>query len=334
MRAGQLGDTVFATSIIEPLRQRFGPQLSLDLVLKRGLGRLFSHDERIGRTFELAHRNLPIPLNLDKLRVVTHSRRRPYDLAINLETGSLLDDLVRAVRSDEKVGSPYGTTADDRQGEHAVTHLHRFFRSFLAEGNVALATPSLCGAPWEEVSARHSLPRDYIVLNPTNSHFGKRDHRTYRAWPLEHWRQLIRSLVADRSERVVIVGGKGEREYFRHLGPLPAAVLSLAGQTRLDELVTVLSRAKAVVTTDTGPAHLAAAVNAPVVAIFGPSDDRKTGPYATPDNAVHILNARLDCSPCSLTPRIKECPWNRCMHEVTPQQVLDKLAEVLGQYRA
>ncbi len=329
MRAGQLGDTVFATSIIEPLRRRYGDATRIDLVVKQGLADLFRHDDRIGRVFELAHRNLPIPLNLDKCRIVSTSWRHPYDLLVNLETGALLNDLARLVRAAHKVGNPYGGVADDREGEHAVGHLRRIYRTFLSDAELQQAVPTLVGPHLATLAGRLGLPREYLVLNPTNSQFTKRDYRSYRAWPLEHWRELIRTLAARRPESILLVGGQGEQEYFRHLSPLPENVHSLAGRTGLDELITLLAHARAVVTTDTGPAHLAAAVNTPVFAIFGPSDDRKTGPFPTPENDVHILNAHLPCSPCSLTGGIEDCDWNECMHEVTPAQLFAALEELL-----
>jgi ADP-heptose:LPS heptosyltransferase len=91
----------------------------------------------------------------------------------------------------------------------------------------------------------------------------------------------------------------------------------------------VLGSADAVVTTDTGPGHLAAALGTPVAAIFGPSDDRRTGAFPRNEGAVRILNARLGCSPCSLTNRIKKCPLNRCMYEVTPDQVFSTVEDLM-----
>ena len=330
MRAGQLGDTLFATSIIEPLRQCYGDAVRIDFVLKSGMGQLFAYDSRISRTFELAHRNLPAPLNPGKLRVVAAALRQPYDLLVNLETGTLLNDLVLMIRSTRKEGMPFRKVADDRDGEHAVDHLRRMYEFFLPNRCLAAAEPTLFSPPLADVAEKFNLPSEYLVLNPTNSQFTKRDYRSYRAWPLAYWRELIGSLAARRSESIILVGGQGEQEYFRYLAPLPAGVISLAGRTRLDELSSVLAHAKAVITTDTGPSHLAAAVGAPVFAIFGPSDDRKTGPYPTPKNRVHILSARLSCSPCSLTARITECDLNRCMQEVTPPQVLAALDGILG----
>ena len=128
---------------------------------------------------------------------------------------------------------------------------------------------------------------------------------------------------------MVLIGGRSEDTYFRLLEPVPAGVLSLVGRTSLTELVGVLAGAQALVTTDTGPSHLAAAVGTPVLAIFGPSDHRKTGPFATADNLVRILSAGLDCSPCSHTDRIRSCPDNRCMQAVPPKRVVAELASVL-----
>ena len=329
IRAGQLGDTVFATSIIRPLRAAFGPDTVIHWVAKRGMEGLFASDPRIERVFGLAHRNLPLALNRDMLRVVAASWREPYDILVNLEQGRQFLTLVRLVRARAKYGRPFRAVIDDQPDLHAVEHYRRIYALLVPRQHLAQADPDLVGAPPDQVRRRFDLPDRYLVVNPTNSHFHARDYRSHRSWPVTHWRELLERLAQERSETVVLIGGRSEDAYFRLLEPVPAGVLSLVGRTSLTELVGVLAGARALVTTDTGPSHLAAAVGTPVLAIFGPSDHRKTGPFATADNLVRILSAGLDCSPCSHTDRIRSCPDNRCMQAVPPERVVAELASVL-----
>lgn len=324
IRAGQLGDTVFASSVVEPLRDAFGEGVSIHWVAKRGMEGLFAADPRVQHVWGVAHRNLPILLNRDMLAVVRGSWRQPYDLLLNLELGNQFLGLTRLVKARCKLGRPYHLVADDRPEEHAVEHVRRLCALAVPAETAHRGQPSVRGADVDATRRDLGLPDDYVVLNPTNSHFLKSDYRTYRAWPVESWRTLLADLAAERT--VVLIGGRAEEAYFKLLEPLPDGVVNLAGRTTLPQLLAAIEGAQALVTTDTGPSHLAAALGTPTVAIFGPSDHRKTGPFATADNVVRIVRAGLPCSPCVFTGELQTCPDNRCMKLITPQQVLDELA--------
>ncbi len=329
LRAGLLGDTVFATSILDALRRAHGEETEIHFVLRKGLAALFRKDRRISRTTEILYRKIPLPLHWRKLSLVARSWLKPYDLVVNLETGPLFDDLMYALRARRKVGRPWESALDDRPGEHAIERLRRIYALFLSPDVVQRAAPSLIVTEPSATLREFNLPDRYLVLNPTNSHFRKNDYRSYRSWPAEHWQRLIELLTERRSDSLVLIGGADEREYLqRYLGG-SSRVISLAGQTRLDQLAAVIAGARCMITTDTGPSHVAGAVNTPVLVIFGPSDDRRTAPYATPENHVRVVTAGLECSPCSLTGAIRDCPRNRCMYEVTPERVLEEI-EAMG----
>jgi ADP-heptose:LPS heptosyltransferase len=325
LRAGLLGDTLFATSIFEPLRETYGRACEIHLVLRKGLAALFRGDPRISRILEIQYRKIPVPLHGRKLRLVGQSWLRPYDLVVNLETGPLFNDLMYTLRAHRKIGRPWESALDDRPGEHAIERLRRIYELFLPSETVRRGAPSLIVPEGRRVVQEFGLPERYFVLNPTNSHFQKNDYRSYRAWPEDHWHRLIHLLTTRRTEALVLIGGAGEEGYLSRFLGNDARIISLAGRTHLDQLVAVIAGARAMISTDTGPSHVAAAVNTPVLVIFGPSDYHRTAPFSTPENHVRVLTADLECSPCSLTGAIRDCPWNRCMHEVTPERVLEEM---------
>jgi len=327
LRAGMLGDTVFATSLFEPLRASFGPDCRIDLVLKQGMAGLFRHDTRVGDIFEVKYRRLPCLLSPEKLPVLLSSRRHPYHLLVNLESGSFFNGLVRLVKADRKFGTPYATAADDRPAEHAVERLRRIYRLFLPETAVTLARPSLVPPPASAVRLPAELPRDYVIFHPANSHFRKNDYRGYRSWPLEHWKALAR-LWEGRPERICFIGSAGEAPFLRELLQVVPQAISLVGRTSLEQLSAVIAGAKALVTTDTGPSHVAGALGTPVIVLFGPSEFRRTAPFSTPGNRVLVLSTHQPCSPCSLDGRIRTCPQNRCMTELVPEMVFEALRSV------
>lgn len=320
IRAGQLGDTVCASSIIDALRIQFGESARIDWVAKAGIGKIFAQDPRINRVFELSSRRAPILFNPGKRAVVIESWRKPYDLIINLELASFFNNTVRLIRARRKIGMPYRYFQEPAE-THAVENLHLIYRSFLDEKAMQNAQPKLIGSDQVELRERFKLSPSYVALIPSNSHHQLAPEKNYRNWPVEHWKAFIQ-LLAEQNRQVVVVGGKSESAFFEYLKPYPDAVVDLVGKTSFPDLISVLQMADAVVSSDTGPAHVAAAVNTPVYVLIGPTNPKRTAPYSTKDNAVHVLSAGLSCSPCYHSERFKQCTKNQCMHDIQPETVL------------
>jgi len=96
------------------------------------------------------------------------------------------------------------------------------------------------------------------------------------------------------------------------------------GQTTLDELINELRECRLLLTNDTGTMHLAALLGVPVVAIFGSTEPRLTGPLG---NGHVVLRHHVECSPCFL----RKCPIDfRCMKAVSTQEVVDAVLSILA----
>src|SRR5204863_5389662 len=110
-------------------------------------------------------------------------------------------------------------------------------------------------------------------------------------------------------------------------GAFPAAPpMNLAGKTTLRELCAVLKACRVLLTNDTGPMHVAAAVGTPVVAIFGSTSPNLTGPGLPGDPRHHLLDSHAPCSPCFL----RECPIDfRCMRGVPVERVANAVMSAL-----
>jgi len=100
--------------------------------------------------------------------------------------------------------------------------------------------------------------------------------------------------------------------------------LNLAGETTLKELAYLYQRCVVVISTDTGPMHIAAAMDSPViVALFGPTCPLRTGPYGEKHR---VIRAGLECSPCFK----KRCDDMSCMKEITVDMVFEAVKEVFA----
>jgi ADP-heptose:LPS heptosyltransferase len=109
-----------------------------------------------------------------------------------------------------------------------------------------------------------------LAVHPWTSHPRKQ-------WPLPRYRELIRQAAGRLPERVALIGGPEERGRLEELAPLQAGVADLVGRLSLRELAALLQRARLLVSNDSGPAHLAAAVGTRTVVLFGTTDPA-TGP--------------------------------------------------------
>ncbi len=315
IRSGALGETIFALPVIEALRRQYGSDLIIDWIGAPAASALFKLDKRIHRVFHLRHRKLPVFLSSEKRAIIKHSEKHPYDLLINLESGRIFFSLAEKIAARHKLGMPYNQIRP-LPSPHVIESLKTIYETAIEPSVLNDSYPVLYGDPSEDVRNAFRLPEHYIVINPSTSHHKK---FTHRAWPSEHWKELIARLAP--KYHLVVIGGQGEESFFNRLRPFDPSVIDLVGKTSLTQLITVIREAEAIITADTGPSHIASAVNTRTFALFGPSNPKGTGPYQTPNNDVHIISMQLECSPCNATPRIKTCLDNQCMKKITPSMV-------------
>jgi heptosyltransferase-2 len=139
-----------------------------------------------------------------------------------------------------------------------------------------------------------------------------------KRWPAESYALLADRLIESK-RRVLFIGSKDEtdvsEDVTRRMRQKP---IVLTGKTTLDQITAVLDRADLIVTNDTGPAHIGAALGRPTIVIFGPTNPLTTRPFAP--EAV-ILRHPPDCAPCML----RDCPIDhRCMTAITVDEVFEQ----------
>jgi lipopolysaccharide heptosyltransferase II len=118
-----------------------------------------------------------------------------------------------------------------------------------------------------------------------------------KRWPAERFARLADQLSQKDGLRVILVGGADEVRLIHEVRrQMKQDALNLVGATSLRQLAALLRRVSLLVTNDSGPMHLAAALGTPVVALFGPTDPRRVGPYG---EGHCVLRKAVDCSRCS-----------------------------------
>ncbi len=140
-----------------------------------------------------------------------------------------------------------------------------------------LAIPS--AARERAVATLEGVTRPYVVLNVGAS-------KPENLWPPERWAELTRRIGDELGRPVLWTGGPQDRERAQAAAASASPTRNLVGDTDLKTLAAILEGASLVVSCDTGPMHIAVAVGAPVVGLFGPADPARTGPYGWLDFVV------------------------------------------------
>jgi heptosyltransferase-1 len=146
------------------------------------------------------------------------------------------------------------------------------------------------------------LPEKYAVLIPGANWLSKR-------WPAENFAELATRMMQRFGLEAVTIGGPDDREAGERIG----AAYNLIGRTTLPQTIAVLEKAALVIGNDSGPMHIAAALDRPLVALYGPTNAILTGPYRRLDSVVRV---DIPCSPCYS----RSCSHQSCLRflEVEP----------------
>jgi heptosyltransferase-2 len=214
----------------------------------------------------------------------------------------------------------------------AAHHLHHYLRLVAALGANPQPLPPcviVTGQEMAEVRQKFHLTREpaWLGLNP-GAEYGPA-----KRWPPERFLAAATEIQKRTRLPWLIFGAPGDSPLAGDLArglslAFPNATpLNLAGQTTLRELCALLASCRALLTNDTGPMHLAAAVGTPVVAIFGSTSPEFTAPGLPEDSRHRFLVSDAPCSPCFH----RECPIDfRCMHGIDVDRVVRALAEVVA----
>lgn len=332
-RALYLGDMLLAVPALRALRQHF-PHAEISLI---GLPWASSFVERY-------------PLYLDRLvpfagypgiqegesdpeqtrALIEEQRASHYDLVIQMHGSGLTSNaFVREIQGTISVG--YFPQHQRSAGEGLTISAEYPERSHEIERDLGLVRLLGCTqldphlefplTAQDEQEARRLLgswprvDRPLIGLHPGANYPSRR-------WPATSFVALADKLASRLDAQIILTGSAHEYAFIEEMrSALSAPALNLAGQTSLGGLAALLCSLDLFICNDTGPAHLAYAVETPSITLFGPGDERRWGPLDRERHA--ILSAPVACRPCSY----KICPIDqRCLQRITPASVAD-LAE-------
>jgi heptosyltransferase-2/heptosyltransferase-3 len=307
MRCGAFGDMVLLTALLRQLHVRLGT--SADLIASGPWTRpLLEGQPGVGRIFVLRSRKSPYWASRSQQRLVHWLRSRGAGPTWFCDTGAGRELLRRG-------GIPDDFVCEDQAlprvaGEHFVNRWIRFanstppaFAGSLApsavrvESNAAISVDAAARSALEPWLLRHGLANRHLILLQTGNKRTMRGWLRRRAtntkyWPPERWAAVIRALRAERPDAAIVLMGV-PREFALNAQIIRRARVpdlhNVADDLPIRTLLPLLERAASLVSVDTGPAHAAAALKCPTVALFGTSDPLLYRPGGVTTPAVALV---------------------------------------------
>jgi heptosyltransferase II len=331
-----IGDAVMSEPALSAIRQAF-PKADITLLVKPAIAELFQQHPAIDHLLIYEHRGRHARLS-GKWALGSELRRGRFDVAI------LLQNAFEAALLSCLAGIPrrYGYGTDGRAfllsdaitvpHRTALAHQTQYYLDLLRPLGItpSPAAPRLFVSDSEDERMRQRLTE--AGIQATERLIGINPGSTYgsaKRWLPERFAHAADRVVEQFGGRVAIVGAAGEEALGEAIAEkMHSKPVLLSGRTSIRELMSIIKRCRLFITNDTGPMHIAAAFDVPVVAIFGPTDFRTTSPFG---EAHQIVRQPVECSPCLL----RECPIDhRCMTGVTVEHVYEAAAKQLHMQNA
>lgn len=325
IKPSSLGDIVHSLPFLNSVQACF-PKAEIHWVVARGLEGLLEGHPMIGRL---------IVINKDMWKKISEAgktvkevrallkdlRNERYDLVVDLQ-GLLRSGIISmATRAPIRIGFQearegsrlcYSKKVRGGREVHAVDRYLRIAGELGCDTREVLFPFPLVPEQPKQIEQLREMLGEYAVIVP-----GAR-------WKTKIWAaERFGAVAAGLPLRSVVVGSRADSQIAdRVVSASEGKALSLAGRTDLRELVSVMRHARCVISNDSGPMHIAAAFQIPVVAIFGPTSPVRTGPYGRQ----HIVvESGQGCAPCFR----KSCAHPVCMESVTAEEVAENVRKVL-----
>ena len=304
-----IGDAVLSTSVIQPLRRHFpdahitflvGPQASDLLATEPNIDVVIVYDNR-GKHAGWKGR----------LRLIKTLRRDKFDLVVNLR-----DSLTARC-----IGAEHWGMVRGESNRHAVT---RYLKVLQKHGiDTTDAHPHLQLTEAEQTMAYSFLSEAGITAERLLIGIHPGGNWVYKLWDVEKYALVANALCKEQNAAILLFAGPNERALQTQVSEMMDIPPILVQTENLRHLAALISTCDVYIGNDTGPMHIAAAVDTPVVALFGSTNPIRSGPYGEKHMVVQS-GIELGCNPCHPGRHPGGCGVGSCevISEITVEQVL------------
>lgn len=319
-----IGDAVMNTPALAAIRTTF-PRAEIVLVANPMVADLFMHHPCCDRVLVYDKKGKDKGV-AGLMRFSAQLRKERFDVAILFQKAIEAAIMTWLARIPVRLGYqtdgrrfllshslPFDKSIQDQHHAHHYLHLLKSFGICSKDEQQVLHLTSA------EISWATNVltTKKWAAINPGAA------YGSAKRWFPERFAE-VGDLVAEKyGLNILLIGGPAELDIGVEIEQLMSVKpINLIGKTTVREMMALVSLVRLMLTNDSGPMHIAAAFNRPVVAVFGPTDHKTTYPYGTTHR---IVRKEFACAPCLL----RECPIDhRCMVAVTVEDVLAAIADI------
>jgi heptosyltransferase I len=359
IKLSAVGDVVHTIPVLNKLRRRYS-DARIDWLMTPPIAELLRHHPAISNVIEFTRSDWRHPWRwstyANSLRLAAKLKANNYDLVVDMHGQLRTALLTLATGAAVRIGFDRPRAAvwqasgrvlpanarrhawkGAREGSWvAYTHhltvptldLHAVDR-YLSVGRMLgldeeradffFPIPRAASDRMERLLERHGVGANLLTIAPGT------------IWETKHWRtdgfaEVARHFIR-RGHSVALFGSSRERAACEAVAALAPGAVNLAGETTLSEMAALIRRSTICLTNDSGPMHMAVALDRPVVSIFGPTDELWIGPYGRPDA---VLRANLPCAPCYLRVLSRCAYGHACMQQVSAAAVIERIEGTLA----
>ena len=292
----------------------------------------------------------PLKFNIDTVKLVNKLRKINFDIVYDFEFFTYYSSLInRFIKQKYSVGFDnrknwrsrlFTNTVEFNDHIHTRDNFLNLIRgSYISpsEGETergslqySLVTAFLLGNQIDSSLRNYeNIASPYIVINPNASKMAYE-----RRLPADYFIKLIDELSSAGKHNIILTGSQDETNYVTAIFDKlknKDSITNLAGKLSVNELFSLIAGAECLITNDSGPLHIASALNKPVIAFFGPESPVRYGPLSTKQL---VFYRALECSPCMSVSNSKtvNCIYSepKCMTGFDIEEIIVKTKEFLS----
>lgn len=336
-----IGDLVLASKSIRAIRNGF-PNADIHLLTSTDASSIAQNYPYVNHVWGFPIREMRKSKHylFDIMKLLYHLRKIRFNLAINLyRVSSWIGALKMGViflllNAKMKIGHDskgFGgavtnkvpkATFRDRHIADAMMLLARSAGGRPDENGIEIFWDRNSEEKWKYLFSAENPPPQHKIDVGINVG-GDRENRR---WDPDNYAALADKLIENFNAKVIILAGPGEEHIsLQILKQMKNDSINLGGKLTLNDLTFVISELDLLITNDSGPMHIGAATETPLVAIFGPENPTLFHPYTSPENYITVYK-HLNCQPCNT----KKCDHISCLNDITVSEILSAAEKLLS----
>ena len=345
-----IGDVIFTTPLIRYLRKQF-PNSYIGFICNRRVAPFLSANKNLNEIFVFDKGDFRLSWRASKIDCARQFfvflktiKSKKFDIAIDLSLDHQYAFFLKILGVPVRVGYNFKkrgrflTDKIDISG-YSDKHIVEYYLDLLDllhveaprnNNNLEIFIPQK-DAAWADSFLKNNginLGEKILAIVPGGgASWG--ETAVYKQWPAQNFADVADRLIEKYAVKAVILGGPDDTDTCDSVSKAMKQKAILAcGQTTILQFAAILRNCALVITNDGGPLHVAVAVDAKTVSLFGPVNENVYGPY--PYNGRHVvLKQDINCRPCYKEFKFNRCDIRRCLLNIRPDDVIKAAGELL-----